>query len=108
MEVDKVYSIPEMNFDSFKTKEGKGKITTGGAGCGKTTNLIEQVLKCPDALVLCFTNKACSVIREKLGDKSDIVHTFDSYLNSFKKDQICKLKITLYLLMSIAWCPITG
>ena len=92
MEVDKVYNIPEMNYDNFKAKEGKGTIVTGGAGCGKTTNLIEQVLKCDNALVLCFTNKACSVIREKLGDKKDIVHTFDSYLNSFKKDQICKLK----------------
>jgi len=92
MEVEKTYNIPEMDYGNFKTKEGKGKITTGGAGCGKTTKLIELVKKCDDAIVLCFTNKACSVIREKLGDKKDIVHTFDSYLSSFKKDQICKLK----------------
>ena len=92
MEVDKVYSIPEMNYDSFKMKEGKGIMTIGGAGCGKTTTLIAQVLKTDDALVLCFTNKACSVIRERLGDRGDIVHTFDSYLCSFKKDQIGKLK----------------
>jgi hypothetical protein len=77
-----------MNLENVKVTEGKGKIVVGGAGCGKTTTLIDEVIKCDNPRVFCYTNKACDVIRKELVkrkcNKADCVSTFDSHLNTYK------------------------
>ncbi len=71
-----------MNIDLIKVRGGKGSMIIGGAGCGKTTKLIKKVKKCDNSIVLCFTNNACKVIRDKLpDDKKDCVSTFHKYFN---------------------------
>lgn len=96
---EKVHSKNEMNFDEKIIKPGNGSMIIGGAGCGKTTKLINDVLNCENPKIFCFTNNACKVIRNRLpDDKKDLVSTFDSYFNSFKGDESNLNKIKNYII----------
>ena len=62
-------------------------MTTGDAGCGKTTKLIEDAQKSKNTIIFSFTNKTIDNNRSKVDNSlKNKVHTFDSYLNEFTSD----------------------
>ena len=77
----------DINISEYTLKRGTGTLTTGDAGCGKTTKLIEDAQKSKNPIIFSFTNKAIDNIRSKVDDNlKNKVHTFDSYFNEFTSD----------------------
>ena len=65
-------------------ERGKGILITGGAGCGKTTKLINDAKESKNPIIFSFTNKVVDNIRNRVDDNlTSKVHTFDSYFNEF-------------------------
>ena len=59
----------------------------GGAGCGKTTNLIKDANKSKNLIIFSFTNKAVDNIRGRVDDNLKTkAHTLDSYVSEFTSD----------------------
>ena len=84
--IDKCYR-KDINIEDYKIERGKGVLVTGGAGCGKTTKLINDAKESDNPIIFSFTNKAVDNIRNKVDDKlKNKVHTFDSYFNEFISD----------------------
>lgn len=85
MDIEKKY---RNNIESdYVIETGKGKMIIGGAGCGKTTRLIEDATKSKNPIIFSFTNQSVSDIRNRLPvDMKDRVHTFDSYFNEYASD----------------------
>ena len=62
-------------------------LITGGAGCGKTTKLINDAKESKNLVMFSFTNKAVDNIKSRVDDHlKSKVHTFDSYFNKFVSD----------------------
>ena len=74
-----------ITISDFDQQKGLGERIYWQAGSGKTTRLVELIQSAERPLVLCYTNKACSSIRERLQEGlHDVVHTFDSYFSDRK------------------------
>ena len=79
--IDKSYR-KNIDLDDYIIEPGKGSLITGGAGCGKTTKLINDAKESNNPIIFSFTNKAVDNIRSRVDDSlKNKVHTFDSYFN---------------------------
>ena len=77
----------DIDISEYTLKRGKGILITGGAGCGKTTKLINDAKESKNPIIFSFTNKAVDNIRSRVDDNlKSKVHTFDSYFNGFVPD----------------------
>ena len=77
----------DINIKEYILKRGKGVLVTGGAGCGKTTKLINNAKESKNPIIFNFTNKAVDNIRSRVNDSmKNKVHTFDSYFNKLISD----------------------
>ena len=75
-----------LDYESYKSESGNGKMFIGQAGSGKTTKLCEMVKQSENPLVLSYTNKAVENIKERLGDDyKEKCHTFDSYFCEWRE-----------------------
>ena len=54
---DKSYR-KDIEIKEYKIERGKGILVTGGAGCGKTTKLINDAKESKNPIIFSFTNKA--------------------------------------------------
>ena len=81
--IDKSYR-KNIDLNDYEIEPGKGTLITGGAGCGKTTKLINDAKESKNPIIFSFTNKAVDNIRSRIDNSlKDKVHTFDSYFNEF-------------------------
>ena len=84
--IDKSYR-KDINIKEYIRERGKGLLVTGGAGCGKTTKLINDAKGSKNPIIFSFTNKAVDNIRIRVDDSmKSKVHTFHSYFNEFISD----------------------
>ena len=84
--IDKSYR-KNIDLNDYEIEPGKGTLITGGAGCGKTTKLINDAKESKNPIIFSFTNKAVDNIRSRVDDSlKNKVHSFDSYFNEFILD----------------------
>lgn len=74
----------------YKKDYGTGKLSYGVPGSGKSTLLCKMVKVVARSLVLCFTNKACQNIFERLQDYNIKVKPFHSYFCEWYDEEIWK------------------
>ena len=80
-DIDKQYR-KNIELEEYTIAPSYGLLYTGGAACGKTTQLIKDVQVSKNPVIFCFTNKAVDNIRHRLPDVlKGSIHTFDSFFN---------------------------
>lgn len=78
-----------MAIADYVQQKGLGTLITGQAGSWKTTRLVELIKKSDNPVVLCYTNKACDNIRERLPKRlQGCVHTLDSFFSDRSYDKL--------------------
>ena len=77
----------DIDVSGYTLERVKGMLITGGAGCGKTTKLINDAKERKNPVIFSFTNEAVDNIRSRVDDNlKSKLHTFNSYFNEFKSD----------------------
>jgi hypothetical protein len=96
----KQYSIiknENLDINNYAAKIGTGFITKGCGGSGKTYRLVQDVKNAlsnnKKVAVLSFQNSVCNVLRARLGENEEFVHTIDSFLNTQQDELYGYLKL---------------